>query len=130
MSEKVKIRPLKKGDQSLIYNSWGKGAAYSTANTQTMDQVNDRIEEVLSNGEILVACLQSDPDFIVGYAAFQNSALLWIYVKVDYRRQAIARLLMQGRPKGIDPTFMTHIGRRILNSMAEKENHETPLSTS
>jgi hypothetical protein len=48
---------------------------------------------------IRVACLESDPDVILGFSVAQNNVLHFVFVKPQWRKIGIAKMLV---PEGID----------------------------
>jgi GNAT superfamily N-acetyltransferase len=59
-----------------------------------------------------MAVLAGDPTHLVGYSVITGKHLDWVYVKADYRKQGIARLLV---PQWIETVTsdMTKIGKAI-----------------
>jgi hypothetical protein len=61
---------------------------------------------------VLVACLKSDPDFIVGYSVVSSdfSTVHWVHVKNTERRSGVARMLLPS-----NPTAVSHLSRLGLD---------------
>jgi ribosomal protein S18 acetylase RimI-like enzyme len=107
----VRVRKFKKSDAPFIYNSWSKNAWYSEKNRDELFKKEwfrsklSSIAELLKDGTVHIACDQSNDDFILGYSVFKGEKLEWAYVKKDYRKQGIGRLLIKkkenqnGRPQ-------------------------------
>ena len=97
-------RPMIEGDKPFIYSTWRNQAFYGAVNPHTQPskiffkKMTVLIKEILSESRPLVACLESDPDLVIGYSVSKGTHLYWVYVKKDYRNKGIASLLV---PKDI-----------------------------
>jgi hypothetical protein len=122
MSEKVITRDFDpEKDKPFIIKSWRDSLWFD--NNPTIDgrdrtdeshdfyrKVNKEIKNIIANSIIKIAYSPNEPDFIYGYSVTMNHTLVWIYVKIDYRLNGIAKLLCKdaqriGEPKtkvGID----------------------------
>ena len=82
-----------------------------------------QIKALLTYSKTNVACFKDDPNVIVGYECHTNDHLDFIYVKPDFRRQGIAKLLL---PKNIKTytSLVTNIGKLIADqkNLTLKEN--------
>ncbi len=120
MNEQVKLRVFKDSDSGLIYSSWPKGVYYSGIHPITIEknlwfkQSYRYVQDSLAHDHILIACLVSDPEIILGYAVFKGTTLEWVYVKKDYRHRGIARLLMGTGIERININHLTHLGKALL----------------
>lgn len=109
-------------DSGMVYASWRNALWYDEGNKlleagRSADFFSDatkRIKAVVDNPKTVVkiATLSDDPDFIVGYTVMEATHLLWVYVKVDYRRKGIGRLLTKGFCSVELP--LTRIGKAIF----------------
>lgn len=118
----VVIRPFHISDQAFIYCTWIDGLYFKNkgrrVNKTSFYRSTTRvIKDILDTAKIRIACLESDPDTIIGYCVMSDHHLDWIYVKIDYRGKGIGNLLL---PKDIETVteHQTTIGRAI----AEKKN--------
>ena len=73
-------------------------------------------EAIVNNPKtiIKVACLQDDPDVMVGYSILSSdfSAITWVFVKAAWRKQGIARQLLPQLPTTV--THLTPLGKSLL----------------
>lgn len=128
--DKVIKRPVQSSDFGLLMDSWPKGIWYATIHdirTTKADWFKEfykYAKQSFLNDEILIACLESTPDFVVGYAIISKDpkCLEWVYVKESYRRQGIGGLLLKGqRLEGINDMNLTRIGQQLLPKLSTKE---------
>lgn len=107
----LSIRDVDVQDLNFIFSSWKRSLYYTKPyryiDPSTYHRCHGQlIERILNspNVQIKVACLEDDPNIIVGYSVFQPKTLHWIYVKEDWRRQRIADKLY---PQGVQ--FCSHM---------------------
>jgi hypothetical protein len=120
---KIIIRDAEYGDKSFIFSTWLKGVYYGCTYFRQMPQdlyydlQGDQITKVLQDPSthIRIACDQDDPPWVVGFCVYKNSDLHWIYVKLDFRKKGIARLLMQG-VEIQQVKAMTRVGKAIADN--------------
>jgi hypothetical protein len=115
---KVVLRAYKpQVDEPFLYASWRNSLWYDEDRTENPDKFfrlsTKTIRKILSEeGTVVkVAVEDSNPLFILGYAVYSNSKMLWAYVKADYRNQGIATLLCKDAKSYGQP--MTKIGKAI-----------------
>lgn len=125
---KVIKRPFKEEtDIPFIYSSWRKSLWFDERRDENSDLffrvATKRIKEILTAKEckVNVSCLQSDKNFIVGYSVGIKDNLEFVYVKIDYRKKGIAKLLTKEFKTISEPE--TKIGRAIAfkNNLAQGE---------
>lgn len=134
MSEQVdgKIikRPVQSSDFGLLMDSWPKGVWYASVHEIGVNKHDwfkafyVYAKESFLNDEILIACLESTPEFVVGYAIISQEprCLEWVYVKEIYRRQGIGTLLLKGqRLEGVNDMNLTKIGQYLLPKLSTQE---------
>lgn len=110
-------------DESFIFSSWQKNVYYSKVRSgidvhkeEFFRQYNEYITEQLAQSQVTIACLDGDPDTILGYSVIDKGVLEWIYVKVDFRNHGIASLLLKNKHiHDINTDNLTKIGTAILN---------------
>lgn len=116
----VITRPVMKSDKDFIINSWLANNYYGNWFYNCMkefyynEEYHKYITKLLFKPEtqLEMAVLADDPEMILGYAVFAKDVLYYIYVKLDYRGQGIATLLL--KDKNIKyVTNQSKIGRSI-----------------
>lgn len=121
-SVRVIIRPFDPNrDQAFIYSSWRNAAYYGLPKekrpgdaTEFFKRKSISIRDILANAKVRMACLAHDPNTVVGYAVSTGTHLDFVYVKVEYRNQGIAKILVPN----IVQTYtnnLTKIGQAIVN---------------
>jgi hypothetical protein len=70
------------------------------------------INALLSNGNVVVACLISDPETIVGYSVSNNDTLHWVYVKESWRRLGVAGMVVPNSVTRV--SHITDIGAKAM----------------
>jgi hypothetical protein len=127
---KVILRPYDpEQDQPMIYATWRNSAYYSalqrpkTAPSDFFRELSAKIKRVLKHADVKIACLEHNPQVIIGYSVSSGTHLDWIYVKDDYRHMGIGTLLC---PKNIQsyPKDITKIGYAILTKKNQGESIE------
>lgn len=129
MDEQIVKRAFRETDTAIIYDTWAKGAWYAkqkpirTDRDQWFQSFHAYIQSILERAEISVACLSTDPDFIVGYAILDKEALEWVYVKNMFRRQGIAAFLLKNLPiAAVNTSTITKIGQQLLPKLSEERD--------
>jgi ribosomal protein S18 acetylase RimI-like enzyme len=126
------VREYGPEDEACIYSTWRNGSFYGqqkkqhTSSDRYFREKTQEIKAILSDPatRVRVAVLEQSPQTILGYSVTNGTHLEWIFVKVDFRRQGIARLLC---PKHIETYTdkLTKIGKTIaeMKKLKLKENH-------
>lgn len=122
MEEKIITRPATAKDLGLVYSTFPKNVFYSAYVTITQNRHEWFLEfyqyltELIKEAEITLACLATDPNVIVGYSIVSQDTLHFLYVKVAYRNQRIASLLMKASPyASFHVANLTKVGHAIIN---------------
>jgi len=118
----IKVRYGEGGDFNFIISTmlrgvWGGNSWYQMIPRQIFMKYYHPFLETLilkPDSRIWVACLKSDPDYILGYMLTNHdgSILHWIYVKQDERRKGIAKLLLTKFPESV--SHITELGINLL----------------
>jgi hypothetical protein len=119
-------------DEAFIYATWRNSAYFGQPNRpkDSKDEAREKfklytakIRKILDREatQVKIACLQSDPTFIVGYLVSEKNHLHWAYTKEDYRQTGIANLLGFNKFETY-PSEVTKIGLEILKKKNNKEN--------
>lgn len=127
--EKIVIRTADIGDAPLVMATWLNGNRYG--NSYFEDIVahdyfrvyGKHIKKILTMPEtrIDIACLESDPNMIIGYIVYTNESIHWMFTKKDYRKQGIAKMLY-GQKKIAIATSKTKIGQSLIKKLGLKFN--------
>lgn len=116
----MSIRASRADDFNFIMATWLRGAYYGNPWFAWIDKdifmhrYHVVLEKLLDKPEVgvAVACLQDDPDTILGYSVVESNILHWVYVKESWRKMGIAKSLV---PKTIDTTtHLTMLGHKIM----------------
>lgn len=129
MTDQITKRPAKEDDLGLIYDTWPKGAWFSGVYGHNGDKDQwftvfyRRAQSVLRRADVTIACLETDPDFILGYSIIDGETLEWIYVKDSYRKQGIARFLLKDKSVvAVNEKTITKLGLRLKPKLNPQEN--------
>lgn len=127
MDDQIVKRKFRESDTAIIYDTWPKGAWYAKATpVQTdrdlwFDSFYAYMQSILERATVVIACLSTDPDFIVGYAVMDGDNLEWIYVKSMFRQQGVAKFLLKNLPiEAVNTSTITKIGQRLLPKLAQE----------
>ena len=114
----VRIRKADEGDTSFIYSSWLKSYA-----SQNKDQPKitvykmhrSVVRRLLEEGITLVACMEDDPDQVLGWLCAHRIPkfliLHYCYVKAPFRRFGLARSLVDAfEYRAGEPVAISHKG--------------------
>jgi len=125
--------PKPRSDTAMIYSTWRNSLWYDKSRDERKSAEfytfkTKEIKSILGDHDttVLIACDKLDPDFIAGYAVIRGTNLEFVYVKIDYRKKGIAKLLTKKCKTVSAP--MTKIGRKIVelcNIRVYKENYGT-----
>jgi hypothetical protein len=97
--DKIVLRALRDSDLNFIYGTWLNNLWFSRENKTTLSKETFykvhhlRVEKALKIKSSKIACIESDPDLIVGYAVGVEP--LWIYVKKDWRGIGVEEMLRE-----------------------------------
>ena len=90
MKQYIKIRNHVEDDHAFLFSTYLQNNWYDKTNTTTLKKdtwmtlQHNRLEKVMQNQKIKIACLSDDPDVILGYA-FQDGEKNFSYVKLAWR---------------------------------------------
>lgn len=90
---RIIVRPVTQSDHNFIFATYLRNRWFDKANTTTLKRStwssmqHKRLEGILALEHCLVACIDEDPDTIVGYILLDGKEP-WSYVKLDWRRMA------------------------------------------
>ena len=129
----VILRDLIPTDQALIYSSWRNALWFAEKRPDSeadkfYAMTSKSIRKLLSetDNHVKIACLQEDPDEIIGYSVMNKDHLYFVYVKADYRKKGIGSLLTKGFETVTRP--QTRIGKVLVEKkklvIKEKQNEK------
>lgn len=94
MKQLIQIRNHVKDDEPFLFATYLQHNWYDKTNTTTLKKAtwmslqHKRLESVLENDTVKIACLKEDPDVILGYA-FQDGKKPFCYLKLAWRQGPI-----------------------------------------
>lgn len=98
---KIVLRGADKTDEGFIYATWRNALWYDEKRDdsrapQFYKDASRFIKIMLQapTTNVRIACLESDPSTIAGYSIMSTTNLEWVYVKINYRKQGVAKLLI------------------------------------
>ena len=118
---KVILRGFKPAtDAGLIFDSYPKGVYHGGLLKTDMPKkvwmvaFYEDVKRQLEECDTRIACLEQDPDHIVGYSIIsKDRELQFVYVKELYRRKAIANLLTKNKFDRVNEKTLTKLGESI-----------------
>ena len=96
----INIRDAGGGDAAFIFATWLRSLYFGSSFFRRIDKDTyfDKyklvVSALLAMATIKIACLSEDQDVVVGYAVYEGPVLHWVYVKKNWRKQGVARLLV------------------------------------
>ncbi len=87
----IHLRDATEQDLPFLIDSWVRSC--KTGSKHSKRQV---VREQLYDLGASVACWTEDPELIIGWRCSADRILHYVYVKRDYRREGVARLLLGG----------------------------------
>lgn len=87
---RIVIRPVEITDHNFVFSTYLLNRFFEKTNNTTLKRStwcalhHRRLEALLDRGEVLIACLDEDPDTILGYG-LQDHDRQFTYVKLAYR---------------------------------------------
>lgn len=116
-------------DSAFVFASWRNSIWFDEPRDESSDKFfamqSKYIKRLLAkpDSRVFIACLSDDPSFIVGYSVISGSNLQWVYVKKDYRKKGIAKLITKNFTTVAKPP--TKIGKSIVsNKKLEVKDNE------
>lgn len=115
---KIKMRVPTEEDTSFIFNSWLKSYRSSNfakdqCNTVFFENYKKIVSDIIERSLITIVCNPEDDNHLYGYIVFENlpgSNLLvhYLYVKHTYRKQGIAKRLVDSVRTSSNPILASH----------------------
>lgn len=116
----IQIRDAKLEDQAFIFSSFLKGLYYGNEWLRCIDKNTfmDKYKQILTHliikSQTKVACLESDPNTILGYAIYESGILHYVFIKPTFRKFGIAKQLIPDNIVYI--THLTKIAKQLKKS--------------
>jgi len=115
----VLIRNAVETDLPFIYATWLKGLyhdklwpAFRVVHQDTFYPNYHRvIESILSRSTVFVACLEDEPDVVLGYSVVSGNTLHWIFIKKAWRGNKIAKQLVPVTINSV--SHLTKLGQKL-----------------
>lgn len=138
----VIIRSFKPAsDSNFIFSTCSNGVYYGniapksihTSRARWFNDFSKYLQKQLIDSQIFIACMQDDPNIILGYSVVNNGILQFVYTKELFRKQGIATLLLRHhQPTGSNMVNMTRMGASILKEhpnlfKKKKEENESNI---
>jgi hypothetical protein len=117
IGELVTIRDYLKTDEGLIYQSWMMGLYYGNTWYQNIEpnvfyaRYRRILDYLVKKSHTRCAVLKEDPDVVIGYSVIEKDKLHWIFVKSDWRRYGLAKMLLSPDIKYV--THLTKLGKHL-----------------
>lgn len=92
---KILIRHNLPDDEAFIYATYIRNQWFSKDNTTTLKRAtwsaiqHKRLEGILGSTQVKLACLDEDPDTIIGYAFMDGANGAFCYVKLAFRSEGL-----------------------------------------
>lgn len=122
-NELVDLRAALPSDRNFILATWLRGLYYGGSfwgdipKNIFMENYHDVLDAVLARPttRIVVACLRSDPEVILGYSVCggEGHVIHWLFVKTAWRKIGIARSLVPNQANFA--THLTKVGQSLLS---------------
>lgn len=111
-----------KEDEDFIYATWLRSQYYGNTWFKSINRdvyfenYKAVVRERIASNVVLISCLSSDPDVVLGYSVVSRdgTTLHWLYVKRAWRRKGIARDLFPQTVSTV--TSMTKVARALMPS--------------
>lgn len=121
------IRDYKPEDKSFIMATFLRGLYYGDSwfslmpKDLFMDNYKRIVEALINKHQVKVACLCEDKDVILGYTIVSKdlSTIHWVFVKLLFRKQGIAKSLCPTSPKYV--SHLTDVGKNLLPKLKGTE---------
>jgi len=114
---KVIIRPYDhETDGAFLFSTWRNSIWYENHKEPQTNKfhrvINKEIRDILRASKVKIACLDDDPNQIVAYAVMNDKTVEFVYVKIGYRKNGIAKILTKGFTHVAEP--LTRIAKAIV----------------
>ena len=95
----VVIRPGEATDAAFCHSSWLRSHLFNSKWSQLVGECyhhehSEVIKRLLDRGEVRIAGWSEDPETIIGWCCVEPATVHYVYVRKEFRRRGIARLLL------------------------------------
>lgn len=118
----ISYRNITETDFPFIFATWLKGLYHGNSYYRKINQdlfykkYHKILEYVLNGSTVYIACMEDEPDVILGYSVFSGTTLHWVFVKKAWRKLGIGKNLL---PQQIER--VSHISKLGETLMKQKE---------
>lgn len=114
----ITIREMREGDRNLVFSSWLKSNATSATarvagHTAYYSGQHALIERLMQAGTVRVVCSQASPDTIVGWASMEPGVVHYVWVREEFRRAGVAKMLLSACGPRVEYTHRTDLCREL-----------------
>ena len=113
-----KLRPPHEEDTNFIFNSWLKSYrssdfAKNQCNAVFFENYKKIVSDIINRSMITMVCSPDDDNHLFGYVVFEylpgnNLLVHYLYVKHTYRKNGIAKFLLEKIRKSQNPILTSH----------------------
>ena len=121
----IVIRPPTETDIPFIFSTWLKGLYHGNLYYKKIKQdvfyakYHKVLESILPRYTVRVACMEDEPDVILGYVVYLGDVLHWAFVKKAWRKLGIANKLLAD----VTINKVSHL-TKVGESIAKRKNLE------
>lgn len=114
----LKVRPATDSDRAFIFSTFLRGLYFGSEFFSQIDSkvffqnYQSVVEKVLERAEVRIACLEEDPDVVLGYMVLLGEAIVFAYTKAEFRQLGIQKKLLGHNPVAT-VTHLTKVGNAI-----------------
>lgn len=126
LGTELQIRTALPSDLNFIFDTFRESVCHDTAlGRSCRTSVFKRefakvIDHILSSAKVLITCLKSDPNIILGYLIFEPDLIHYCFVKQAFRGLGIAKGLFKEafptRPQEVHCSFKTQSMRELFDN--------------
>lgn len=116
----IVLRPAEAGDRNYVLSSWLRSHRSDSGQARRQgpdywERHHRVVEALLGRAATMVACWSDDPDVIIGWACTEDRTVHYVYVRKEFRRMGIARMLLEPmlREAGVQYTHTTNVVRMV-----------------
>ena len=122
MDVAVVLRPMEEDDKAFIFATWLRSFRQSVAVRNVSDTIyfkfhHKLIELAMSQGTTLCAVLEDSPSVVIGYINFGVDTINYAYVKNNFRRYGVGKLLVSATGNKKYYTSLTEYSRFITGDL-------------